>query len=96
MIEADPKVKALARQVQEQLFWEAERPHTVREEILFHLRSKERLQDKIRYCIRLPMTTNIRDWAALPLPRYLFPLYYLIRPVRLVGKHGRKLFERLL
>jgi Uncharacterised nucleotidyltransferase len=95
-VEADPVVKVLARQVEEQLLCEANEPRRVLEEILFHLKTKERLKDKIRYCVRLSTAINMRDWAALPLPGYLFPLYYLIRPVRLVRKYGRRLLEPLL
>jgi hypothetical protein len=34
------------------------------------------------------LTPNEADQAFLPLPRTLHFLYYLIRPIRLVGKHG--------
>jgi hypothetical protein len=83
---ADPSVKALSAQVRGQLFREADNPPNIFEEALFYLRARERLQDRIRYCIRRTVTTTPNDWT-LPLPASLFFLYYLLRPARLISKY---------
>ena len=98
-VQADPTVEALAGQVYEQLsLWANASPEGF--EIgpfhLFHLRARERLRDKIRYCVRLATTVNVRDWMFLPLPRYLYPLYHVIRPFRLTRKYVTTLLKRLL
>ena len=71
-------------------------PLGVLEALPFHLRMTERWQDRVRHCIRLASTTTVGDWAFLSLPKCLFPLYYMIRPVWLIGKYGRRLLRRFL
>jgi hypothetical protein len=71
-------------------------PLGVFEAFPFHLRMTERWQDRVRHCIRSATTTTVSDWALLSLPKCLFPLYYVVRPVRLTGKHGRRLLWCLL
>lgn len=102
-IQADPTVKALAGRVTEQLFQETDYPA----ELLkgyegapafhnLHLEVRERLVDKIRYCLRKAITPKEEDWDLLPLPKFLFPFYYVLRPIRLVRKYGPRMLKRLL
>ena len=52
---------------------------------LLHIRMRERWRDKVRYCwARLSPTVG--DWVAMPLPRSLSFLYYILRPIRLTGR----------
>ena len=82
--EANPVVKGLAGQVKRWLFEGNEDIPGV-ENLLFYLRSKERLKDRIMYSQRLLTTISPRDWAFLPLPSSLSFLYYLLRPIRLAA-----------
>jgi hypothetical protein len=95
-VEDAPMVKALARDVHKRLFGEIDISLGVLEALPFHLRMRERLQDRVRPCIRLTTTATVGDWALLTLPKYLFRLCYVVRPVRLTGKYGRRLLGRLL
>ena len=95
-VKANSVVRTLAGQVQERLFLEPGDPPRVFEQTFFYLSMRERLQDKIRYCIRLATNINAFDWALVPLPSYLFPLYYVIRPIRLIGKYVRRLLGHAL
>jgi hypothetical protein len=102
-VRADPKVKALAEQIREQLFREIKRPAEFLEgyegaTTAFHLylKLRERLPDKIRYCVRAVTALGGEDWELLPLPRFLFPFYYVLRTIRLTGKYGPKILKRLL
>jgi hypothetical protein len=98
-VQADPAVKKLARQVTEQLFGEPNGLAGLFGGAYFHplhLKMKERLPDKIRYCGRAATTQTVEDWELLSLPSFLFPLYYVLRPLRLAGKYVRRLLERLL
>ena len=89
-VRADTSVKALAAQVRQRLFREVNVPPLgVLESSLFHLRARERLRDRVLYCVRLAMSPTEYDWTALPLPPSLSFLYYIVRPVRLLtGKYG--------
>jgi hypothetical protein len=67
--------------------------------IHFHLRSRERLRDRIRYCLhlgRLTISPTKKDRVILRLPESLSFLYYLSRPVRLVAEYGFRPFMRTL
>lgn len=102
-IQADPTVKALAERTREQLFQETARPigllkgyegapafHSL------HLEVRERLVDRIRYCFHKAITPKEEDWDLLSLPKFLFPFYYVLRPIRLTGKYGPRILKRLL
>jgi Uncharacterised nucleotidyltransferase len=53
---------------------------------LFILRSRERLNDRLRFCALRALTPTRLDAAALPLPDPLWPVYYLVRPWRLLRR----------
>lgn len=102
-VQADPTVKALAEWTCEQLFRETDRPAGFLEGHegapafhIFHLKVRERLQDGIRYFISKPTALRGEDWELLPLPKFLFPLYYVLRTIRLTGKYGPRILKRFL
>jgi hypothetical protein len=83
----DRHVTRLATTISERLFESA--PSDVeadREKSLLQLMSRDRLWHKLW----LAATPNISDWEVMRLPRSLSPLYYVIRPFRLLGKYGRQ------
>jgi hypothetical protein len=93
----DRTVGALALEVREQLFLDAE-PQEVHEEAAgwrFHWRMMERLRDKIRYCVHRTTAPNSMDWELMPLPAVLFSCYRVLRPIRLLARLGRRLTQRL-
>jgi hypothetical protein len=53
---------------------------------LYTLQGVERIPAKIRLTAKLFSTLTVSDFAAVRLPRRLYWLYFLIRPVRLAGK----------
>lgn len=61
----------------------------------FSLRGRERWRDRFRYVGRLALTPNPQDWALLPLPSALSPLYFCIRPLRLLGRTARFTWRRV-
>lgn len=102
MVRADPKTAALARQVREWLFQEPDGASNILakgqlDESRFHpfrVRMRERLRDKIRYAARTALVPTLDDWQYLRLPNFLFFLYYLVRPIRLIVRYGQRLLER--
>ena len=93
MMEADAAVAALAGRVRRRLFAGRGQPGLL-ESSTFFLRARERLGDRIRYCARLAATPYVRDWAVLPLPGAMSPLYYLIRPFRMIGRYAAAALRR--
>ena len=94
-IQADSSVQALAIQVHEQLFRRENGPAAALQRSLFNLKVTDRFQDRIRYCLRSAFHPGVVDWQALPLPRSLFFLYYIIHPLRVAGKYGWQCVRRL-
>ena len=94
----DAEVRALAAEVHGRLFSEDMGARELLEGSTrwrFHFRMIERLRDKLRYCIHRATTPTLSDWELVRLPTALFPCYPLLRPMRLGGKFGRRLAERL-
>jgi hypothetical protein len=54
-----------------------------------HLRMRERMADRLRYCFWLAVTPTPQDWLEHPFPPGLHWAHYLLRPWRLVAKHAR-------
>ena len=87
----DPVVLELAQEVAGRLFGhgaEAEGLHFN----LFQLRLKSRWIDRIRYCYRLVTRPTLIEWN-VALPRFLFPLYFFLRPIRLIRKTLNRVFS---
>ena len=57
----------------------------------FHLRTRERLSDRILYGIRRATQPTMEDWNSLRVPSMLAWSLPLLRPLRLTLKHGRRL-----
>lgn len=92
---ADAAVLDLAGDVRERLFSEEQIPQGIlgiRAFQPFHLKMMDRSRDRLRYLAYQATSPTLQEWQLLPLPAALFPLYYLLRPLRLTGSAGwRKL-----
>ena len=87
-IDEQPTIKSLAGEVRENLLQLNPQSLGLRQRIFFHIRTRERLTDRFRYCTRLLFTTTPIDWQILPLPPSLSFLYPLLRPLRLAKKYA--------
>lgn len=101
-ISVDETVKSLAVQVEELLFNETDASSGISYWNDLHLRVRERLRDRMRLrlyyyhrYLRLALVPNERDRAIVPLPHFLFSLYYLLRPFRLVKEFGLTSLKKL-
>jgi hypothetical protein len=86
-IEADATLEILAHKVCTPLFKENGLLGAP-ERFFFHLRSIKTFWDRVLYCYFLMVPPYFADFLVLKLPSALFFLYYLIRPLRLLGKHS--------
>lgn len=90
-IEASPIIKNLATRIYKKLFLDFDNPAGIFKDQLLYLKMRERFKDKARYVFYLTFTPNTRDWNLLRLPNFLFSLYYILRPIRLLAKYGARL-----
>ncbi|MBF2004245.1 MAG: nucleotidyltransferase family protein [Chlorogloeopsis fritschii C42_A2020_084] len=100
-IESDAAVKSVVEQVSKQLFCE-----TTEEKIegvpkdLFHMSTRERFKDRLQILVSLLnthgwFTPTEHDLEFLSLPKFFYFLYYLIRPIRLIGRYRLSLLQYL-
>ena len=87
-IKSDAKMDILAHKVYTQLLKEKDGSVGALETYLFHLRSIKTFWDRVLYCYFLMVPPYFADFLFLKLPSGLFFLYYLIRPLRLLGKYS--------
>jgi hypothetical protein len=81
-------VRSLAVCLRDRMFSETAPVPSLFGDMLFHTRLTANPWRKIRYCAAtVAMPTEV-EWEALRLPPVLYPLYYLVRPVRLLFKHA--------
>jgi hypothetical protein len=92
-VQADAMMMTLAEQVKQRLFAEEVPISGILDGALLQLKMRERKRDRFRSGLRLAATPRVYDWMLLPLPGWLFFLYYLLRPLRLTGKYGLKLLS---
>jgi len=81
-------VAALAADVRRRLFTEGQEGTDGARRVLFHLAAKERLRDRIDYCLHFVLTPTPPDVTVIALPEWLSAGYFLVRPVRLLAKYG--------
>ncbi len=93
-VKADTVVKQLGAQVVEQLFNPAADSLQVIKHSLFFICARERLSDRVRCRLRMMFAPTIKDLTFVRLPRAFSFVYYLLRPIRLIGKYGIKLLRR--
>lgn len=90
-IESDEAYKKIALQIRNKIF---ERKHTsteIGDWYLYHLTLKEKKTDKLKlhihyflWYLRFVLTPNSQDKAVFNLPKIFYPLYYILRPSRLL------------
>ncbi|MBW4577470.1 MAG: nucleotidyltransferase family protein [Aphanothece sp. CMT-3BRIN-NPC111] len=89
-VQSDPLIKALASQVKQQLFSQTKQENKLLKRKTIYLKTMESLQDKIWFYFDNVMTPTPLEWAIVPLPMRVFPLYYPIRLMRLIIKHSMR------
>lgn len=91
----DPRTMALARQVHWRLFEGPLQRFKPWKDVQFRAQLIDRVRDRLLYAasiwLKLLLTPTADDWNCLPLPRALFPLYYVLHPFRVVGKYGLRI-----
>lgn len=90
----DRAIPALVAHVREGLGDEQAGSNDIFSMSRFRLKARERFIDRLSYCFKLATLPTIKDWAWLSLPRFLSPLYCVLRPLRLLVQYGLGLLAR--
>jgi hypothetical protein len=86
IVDGDPRVRDLGEQFAARLARSAVYDFESTEYFRWILKLRERRRDRVRYLWRLTWTPGEGDIAAVQLPEALFPLYRVVRAVRLMRK----------
>ena len=54
--------------------------------VKYYLRSRERYRDRVYYVLDQTFMPKQADWIAISMPAFFYPLYFLLRPLRLLLK----------
>ncbi|MBP0021579.1 MAG: nucleotidyltransferase family protein [Cyanobacteria bacterium SBLK] len=84
----DRIARKLGKQIYERLYNNKEREYSLLQRAYFPLQLQRGIKNKLHYCLQLLLPINERDLDIIILPRSLFPLYYLLRFIRLPVKYG--------
>jgi len=93
-IAADPAVASIASTLRDRLFEEHGEASNPLQSFWQHCHVQSSPDRRLRYAARALFTPSSGDWRLLRLPRSLFPLYYLVRPIRLAVQLIRRAFRR--
>jgi hypothetical protein len=92
-IAADVTVRRTAARLEAQLFSRSEEVTGMFDGMALRISMRERKLDRLRSLFRAITTPSRYDWMSTSLPNSLSFLYYLIRPIRLLGKYGPRLVK---
>jgi Uncharacterised nucleotidyltransferase len=85
-IRKDPSIMVSGARIQSDMFEKQGRESRPFEYFWAQWKLRDRWGDRLRYSLRFLSTPTIGDLLTLSLPPFLYPLYYVIRPARLLLK----------
>jgi len=94
-VQSDSPTQRLAREIETD-FFRTRNCEGVLTKLKFFFELSEGMGGKVKFLCHLGfvlMRPTEKEWRLLRLPGWLFPLYYLIRPLRLVARYGRGIFR---
>lgn len=86
LVRRDSTTQKLAAQARDNLFPSTYQRPAPLQMLSYHAAMRERWSDRIGMAVRAATTPTWKDWSAMPLPAPLFPLYYAVRPLRLLSE----------
>ena len=86
----DPAIPALAGPIADRMFSGVKHESAAENPAGTTMDLMDRRRDRLRYWFFRAVTPTMGDWEFVPLPRALYPAYFLIRPFRLVFAFLRK------
>ena len=89
-IEGDAHLPELLDEAERRMLDDAAEGEETVANLRFNLRARDDAADRARYVGRWLFGPSPEDWRWTRLPDALFPLYRVLRPVRLLLRHGRR------
>jgi hypothetical protein len=96
ILERDKSITQISAEIAARLIQPTEENGKVMQLDRLRARSRERLRERLphyRRMLKHVLTPNEKDREFLPLPQLLFPLYFIIRPIRLLRRQTLNIFH---
>jgi hypothetical protein len=93
-ISRDRAVQKLAENICEQYSGISNPGEGVLNRAVFRIRSRDGIGQGLRHTLRLALSPTESDRGTIHLPRWLSPIYMLVRPIRLLREYGAGLKRR--
>ena len=84
LVKEDPTIEKLYCWIEPQLLGTGGVAPSKMKIALFQLLAQDHFLDRVRYLYLYATLLSANDWARLRLPDALFPIYYVLRPLRLI------------
>ncbi|MDY9922940.1 nucleotidyltransferase family protein [Methanobacterium sp.] len=84
ILKSDKDVKNVSEEIINEIFSKDPISSQLSQELIMKFRIREKFIYGLMDVIKNGTKPTIRDWKIIPLPIYLYPLYYLLRPIRLI------------
>jgi len=91
---SDPRLAVLQEEARCGLLWDPDVRLSPTERVAFFLRTMDGTAERVRYRVHQLFDPTLMDWGLVALPDALFPLYRVIRPLRLGWEGARRLLRR--
>ena len=85
---ASKSLPQCAIKIEHRLLRGVRKPPTALETFRMNLQCMDYKRDAVRALLRAILVPTISDWKTITLPATLYPLYYFLRPMRLLGKYS--------
>lgn len=98
-IEIDASLISIAAEIRNRLFEEIATEPSLMECFnlkRLHIELCERRRDRYRYVLCVLMTPGMSEWSWIKLPDSLYAAYYIMRPLRMMGRYLKVLFVKLI
>lgn len=89
-LQLDSSLESLAAGVRARIFSHDDQSPGEMDRVVFYLKMRERLRDKLRYLVRRLFTPTLNDFSVAGLPVLFHALYRLVRPFRLAWQISRR------
>jgi hypothetical protein len=93
-VRSDPITKQLAIEACATLFDDALPSEEIQAD--YYLRARERVRDRTYFILDQAFIPKQVDWTTISLPKLLYPLYYVLRPIRLLVKFAPKMVQTVI
>ncbi|WP_342765978.1 nucleotidyltransferase family protein [Methanobacterium alcaliphilum] len=86
-LSSDDAVKTISDIIKKRIFYENNKSLNIFEKSYIYFKKRENVMDGIKDCLNILTRPVYRDYKDIPLPQFLFPLYFILHPILLIIRY---------